>query len=491
MIFRSGPLRVRVELPQLSTADQHELICAFEFSARVGERPSDQQLFTEAFGGDSLAISRVDVARHFQPALRSAAATAVAQPVATTLSDAGRAEIEKALRKAAEAIAFDIGLILLPPFQCELSSASFDQQQREATQRRRIEEVAVGRLDHLRRATELLRQFESIRAASPGISAAQVLERIAPQDRGAVLQALLAGGSETRQRVLYAAAGGAVVRIDLVSMTPTLIELPPTLGPLRSVTPIDLEGQPRLLVGARSGVLLVDPQEPAAAIAYADPELNSPLGFNRAAFLPGSGAICATHGEAGLVRWNLGAATAPAERFPESPARAVVGLSSMSAAWARGNMLSVWDAGKVRVFEPQTDAAILSIIRTSQGVLVVHENSLVVTFDPDSRTFVRQNRFSGSLSAAAALPWMDGVRLLLACADGQVDCVGTEDSLMTRYCSAYRGVRGIAGCATHVAAISPDRQRLIIWQSWDGTAPAQDLHVLSLARHRIADLAFA
>jgi hypothetical protein len=89
------------------------------------------------------------------------------------------------------------------------------------------------------------------------------------------------------------------------------------------------------------------------------------------------------------------------------------------------------------------------------------------------------------------LPWLDGLRILLACSSGDVDCIGPDDSLITRFNSAYRGLRNITATARWVAAVSPDRQRLILWNSWDGRAPAHDLHLISLTRHRIADIAFA
>jgi hypothetical protein len=41
-----------------------------------------------------------------------------------------------------------------------------------------------------------------------------------------------------------------------------------------------------------------------------------------------------------------------------------------------------------------------------------------------------------------------------------------------------------------VAAVSPDRQRLVLWNSWEGRQPAAELFLAALARHRIADIAF-
>jgi hypothetical protein len=47
----------------------------------------------------------------------------------------------------------------------------------------------------------------------------------------------------------------------------------------------------------------------------------------------------------------------------------------------------------------------------------------------------------------------------------------------------------VAGSQTLVAAASPDRQRIILWNSWEGRQPAAEIFITSIARHRITDLA--
>jgi hypothetical protein len=498
--FRSDALRVRVDLGDLVCADGHDLLCAFEFSTRVGEQAADRQLFRELLMADRLAVTRDDVAVHFRLLLQISARTAVAQPIASVLSDAGKGALEQILRNALNAAAFNAGLIILPPFQLELSSPSLQRQQQEAAQRARTEERAAGRLDHLRRATELLKQFDFIRAAAPSISAGQVLERIAPADRGALLEAILAGNAASA-RALYAVAGTALVRIDPASdpIQMVLIELPTTLGPLRSAQPVNLDGEPRLLVGARGGVLLVDPREPKAAVAYAEPELNSSLGFNRAVLLPESNSIVATHGEAGLVRWERGNPAAPASRIRASelapqgsgPVRNVHALDSGALLCSVGNVVTVLHGSDRRVLPTESSVPIINIVTAGDRLFVIHEDGSVASIDRNRLEMLRRDSYGGEICAAGGLPWLDGVRLLLACTSGPVDCVGPDDSLVTRFNSVYRGFRNITASASCVAAVSPDRQRLILWNSWEGRAPAHDLHVTSIARHRIADIAFA
>jgi hypothetical protein len=499
--FRTDPLRVRIELSDLVSADKHDLRCVFEFSARVGDHASDRQLFAEVLMAGRPAVQREDVAIHLRPTLESSAVPAAAQPIADLLTESAKAALTEALRKAADAEAFNSGLIILPPFQLELTSPSLQRQQREAAQRSRAEEQAAGRLQHLRQATELLKQFDSIRAAAPSISAGQVLERIAPPDRGALLDALLAGNADrATSSILYAVAGTQLVRIDLSgeSIQPVAIELPTTLGPLRSVQPAQIDTDSRLLIGARGGILLVDPGNPKAAVAYADPALNSSLGFNRAIHLAGSNSILGTHGEAGLVQWDIASPKEPVARMRAADllaegsgsVRNIQPITRTAAICSIGNALVFVDGSVRSILAGESSSAIVTILNAGNRQFVIHEDGLVSTLDRETRKFIRSDRHGGDISAAAALPWLDGHRLLLACASGAIDCVGTDDSLVTRFNSAYRGLRTLAAGSNWVAGVSPDRQRLIIWKSWDGRSPAHDLHLISLTKHRIADIAF-
>jgi hypothetical protein len=500
--FPTDPLRIRFDLPDLVTADRHELHCVFECSVRVADHSADRQLFTELLMQGRPSVTRDDVALHLRPAIESAAQSAAAQPIATLLAGLGKTAFLESIRKSADAAAFNSGLIILPPFELDLSSPSLQRQQRDAAQRSRVEEQAASRLDHLRRAAELLKQFDSIRTAAPSISAGQVLQRIAPSDRGALLDAILASSADHQsQQTLFAVAGSQLVTIDLrsESIQPKAIELPTTLGPLRSVQPTEIDGEPRVLVGARGGVLLLDPKDPTAAVAYAEPDLNSSLGFNRAIFLPAGGAILATHGEAGLVRWELGNPAAPSSRVRPSdlstqangPVRNIQALDRSTAICSVGQTLAILNGTERQSLSPPSPAPIINIVPRTDRLFAIHEDGSVATLDCKSRQIIRTDSYGGPLCAAGALPWLDGLRLLLAAESGPVDCVGPDDSLVTRFNSVYRGFRSITASAAFIAAVSPDRQRLILWNSWDGKSPAHDLHLISLTRHRIADITFA
>jgi len=88
------------------------------------------------------------------------------------------------------------------------------------------------------------------------------------------------------------------------------------------------------------------------------------------------------------------------------------------------------------------------------------------------------------------LPWLGTIRLLLASDDGPIDCVGLDDSQVTRFTSRHNDIRALTACADQIAAMSADRQRLIIWRSWEST-PTAEIHVTAAVRHRLADIEFA
>jgi hypothetical protein len=97
---------------------------------------------------------------------------------------------------------------------------------------------------------------------------------------------------------------------------------------------------------------------------------------------------------------------------------------------------------------------------------------------------------AGRLSAVGAFPWLGATRLLLATEDGPILCVGPDDTLVTQYLGPHRGLRHLAASHRQIAALSPDRQRLIFWDPASPQAPYEELSVAATAGHRVADFVF-
>ena len=528
--LRPQPLRARWVIDELFAADQNNLRCTFSCSVRALPDPTERRMLAEVLLGPRRSLTVADVVAHFAPTLRNAAGDqAGLKGVEVWLSPEGKLPLVAALKKAAEAVAFACGLEVLAPFEVELQSPSFEQQRLHEMQRKLAEQEAAGRVEHLARAGELLKKFQEIRHSAPELSAGRVLEQISPTDRGSMLQTLLLASARQEAGLdLWVVAGPYLVKVEKLdpAATPSgaipkmsLSPLPPTLGPLRSVQPSSIDGRRVLLVGARSGVFVVRPGEPGEPAAYGDPAIDSPLGFSRVIYQPAHGttpaSLVACHGDAGIVRWDMNNTAAPTEvlrrdRFGSNgnppPLPGVSGVSSVGTRSAGPRNLQllddarlifsvgsrVWVSGGPDLSEvtPGADCEVIAIIPDAGQMQVVHEDGTIRSIERISLKVTGTQRQGIRLRAAGSLPWLGGTRLLLAGDEGPVQCMGADDPLVTHYSSAHRGVRVLCGSADRVAAISADRQRLVIWNSWDGRQPAAEAYVTALTRHRIADVEF-
>ena len=275
----------------------------------------------------------------------------------------------------------------------------------------------------------------------------------------------------------------------------SLMELPDSLGPLRSVASGQVDGRPVLLVGARSGVFLVDPEGKAPPAAYADGGIASPRGFSAACVL--GQRLWACHGDGGVVGWDLGTTAAPA--LAHRPA--VLGgttkvcclqpLETDRLIFANGPLLWTMDlAGSLQQLL-RVEADIAVILLSESLLIVVDKSGRVSRFSRQTLLPRGTDRPVGQPIAAALLPWIDGHRLLLADESGSLCCVGLEDQILTQYRSVYPGLRAVAAAADVIAAISPDRHRLLLWHPWDGRHPVLDLYVLPKTKSRLADVHIA
>jgi len=494
---RTSPLRSRLRLSALTTADDHALEVTFTCGIAALDTAVERQMLSEAFLSDKDAVSADDVLAHFASALRDAASRAIAKQQAEHwLSESSRPELIESLRAAAKPVAFNCGVELLPPFELSVESPTLQREKLETMQRKLAERRAAGQVEHVQRAAELLKQFQSLRDATPGLSPGEILDRVNPADRGSMLETLLlATSSATGEHPLWAVAGPNLVRVDPRAETPAtqIIPLPSDLGPLRSVQAGDLDGRRGLLIGAQSGVMWIDPQRPQEARKFADRAVTSPLGFN--SVVATSNMIFATHGEAGLVAWRTESDSAEMPAFTvrpqqgERPAHAATLDDRRILYSAGGGVFLADDEGKV--LPVSTGDAVAMIAVMPDHVLVVRVNGLIEQFDLATFNRITAAQRAGDLSSAGLLPWLGSTRLLLATADGPVQCVGTDDALITQYASAHRGLRAIAAAADIVAGVSGDRQRLILWKSWDGRKPFAEVHLANIARHRVADVCFA
>ncbi len=519
VIINPSPVRVHWTFADLLARDGFDLRCDFTCSIRAIPDATEKRMLEEVLLHGRASVSDTELAEHFKAALRTEAATmADTRDAGEWLGEEQKQRLIEALRRAATPVAFSCGVELLPPFELQLESRGFQQQRLRAMQQAMAEQRVAGQVEHFQRASELLKRFQTLRQAAPDLSAGDVLEQISPADRGSVLQTvLLASAKQEDAKDLWAVAGPYLVKVDGRSTPPKteLTPLPPTLGPLRSVQAAMVQDERVLLVGARSGFFLVRPDRPSEAQAYPDPGIESSLGFSRVIYWSQRDAFCACHGDAGIVCWSRMNTEGPISairldrlQVPRpSAASANVGSGSLSnrvagprnlqplgdgwLIFSVGNRLLLLDELEdVAELKSDTDSEVAAIVPDDRRILVVHEDGTVCAKDRVTHETLCEERRSGRVTAAGALPWLGGVRLLLASEDGPVQCVGVDDGLVTQYASAHRGLRVVSGSADLVAAVSADRQRVILWHTWEGRQPLAEVYLGGLAKHRVADVDF-
>ena len=530
---RTTPIRLRWSLDDLVTSDGHCLRASLSCSVRALNTPAERRMLEETFLMDDYAARTDRVVEHFQPPLRAAIAIAVAnQPAEAWLANGARISLVDPIQKAANRVAFACGLECIPPFELDLDSPTLEHQRLEAMQRDAAERRISSQIEHAQRAGHFIKQFEDLQRSSPNLSPSALLQQVGPADQASILQLLLQGaGKDHLTKTLWAVAGSSLVRIDLkllldssvpstqrTSRAITHSPLHPALGPLRSIRVTQLDSRPTLLVGARSGIMVCDPESTNNARLYADPNIPTQLGFS--AVVAFDNQFWASHREAGLVAWNCdnterpaitvrpadlpgrstsgssannsilftGAISAPASPF--AGARNLTRLSDKRLVFSSGNILCSLETGGVIVPMPADHTAeIIALLPVANQLLVVHEDGLVATHDRESLNRISQSRPSGKLCAATLLPWLSSARLLLATNDGPILCTGLDDPITTQYQSPHRGLRTIVSSPDVIAAVSSDRQRLILWRPWETRQPANDVNFLPIARHRVADIA--
>jgi hypothetical protein len=496
--LRKSPMRLRWTMEKLVSGDGHELRAEFSCSIQVLSEAAEQQMLAEVFLNESNSLWAEAVIAHFQPALRAAIAQICGVRPAVELVGPNSAQLLESLRTAAQRIAFSCGVEILPPFDLDVQSPSLERQRLEKMQRTLAEQRAAGQMEHFQRATELLKQFESIRQAAPQLSPGEVLRQLGPADQGMVLQTLLlAAAKEKTSQAAWAVAGPSLLRIDPRSTPPKaqLIPLPTTLGPLRSVQ----SSENKLLVGARSGVFDVDAAQ-GTAEAYIDQSVVSQLGFNQA--LIWNNEIWASHSEAGIVAWKFGQFDRPLLAMRPvnllgSGAKNLAILDDSRLLFSGGNRLMILqrdgtnDDPKItaRAAGPDLRAEIIAVLPDSLRVVVVLKDGNVQICDRNSLELLSQERRCGAVASAALLPWLGSTRLLLGTEEGPVQCVGLEDELITQYVSPYSGMKALSAAADVVIGLNADRQRMVLWNTWNGRQPAADVFVTALAKHRAAYVA--
>ncbi len=433
----------------------------------------------EVFLFASDVVTAGDVVNHFYPALRGEAMEVVrSRPGEQWQSDESRAALLESLRRTGNAVAFACGVELLAPFELVIDSPTLRAARRETL-----------RLERVRQVGEMLREFEQLRLRHPDLKAGQLLSQYEQRDRGVLLCALLSeSAGRARTGTLWAVGGMGAVRLDLRDETrgPEKRDLPDTLGPLRSVQITELGGSQKLLAGARGGVWVMDMEDGREPRAYADEACRSARGFSRA--VSWGGGLWACHGERGIVAWDWQEGTTPRRVAIEEPGNLCVLDESRLLVSCRGKVLVVGREGQVKE-AAESGAAVVAICPVEQGVIVVREDGEVSWCERENLRVERRERWCGKMTAAAVMPWLDDVRVLLATEEGLVYCAGLEDGVVTQYAGGRGGLRRVVASADWMAGVSSSRGEVLLWESEGEKKSAREIHLAAMLGHRVADVA--
>jgi hypothetical protein len=480
---RDTPIRLHWDLADLTSSDGHAISLRFSCTIRPLPDATEVRMLEEAMMASRSSVGESDLTEHFAKTIAPAARRYVpGQTAAAILSDSGRQEISAALQSALEAAAFTCGIEILPPFQIDLDCPTLAA--KNIAQRRAAEQS-----DELRRSAEAFSQFQSIRAAAPDLPPGELLQRVGVADQAELLKSLLrAGASKITPQRLWCAAGNSLVEIvGGDSPAPRVIPIPQTLGPLRSIR-AGTDGE--LLLGCRRGILRFQPDSDQPPASFEDSKLESQLGYN-AAVIAGD-RLWATHGEAGLVYWDLSAPGQTNRVNASASCRNLHRLGEDRLIFSSGREL--WTVNHTGEPGPAAritaSADILAVFVQADRIIVICEDGAVAVYRAIDLKLEDQQRRAGRIIAAGGLPWLGDLRVMLAGEVGPISCLGVDDEVVTQYASPHIGPRIVAGSGTLVAAVSADRQRLILWNAWDGRHPIAELHLSNLTKHRISDIAF-
>jgi len=134
-------------------------------------------------------------------------------------------------------------------------------------------------------------------------------------------------------------------------------------------------------------------------------------------------------------------------------------------------------------------AEIIAVLPDATRAIVVCKDGTVHIRDRQTLEKISEEKRCGAVASAALLPWLGSTRLLLGTEEGPVLCIGLEDELVTQYVSPYSGMKALAAAADVIVGLSADRQRMVLWNTWNGRQTVADIFVTAVARHRAADVA--
>lgn len=505
---RTTPFPLRFTVKGLNSRDGYEFTATVQAAVQaIAER-------TELISFRSVLLSsndstRVHHLRHYcEAALQAALSDFVStRDASALLAPTASDEFEPILAERFKPLGFKSGLMLAGETRLMLESpdhARAKQAERAAVARRKQAEseerlraaANESRAKHLQDLSALLEQARGL-ATRTDTSLIEIIKTYDPARRGALYEGLMAVNRKPTRTTLFVAAGSEIIAFAPSSpREPTSrLNLSSEAGPLRSLHLSIAAGQAALLVGAKSGVHIVNlGDRPSLRQTYALTE-PPPLrhGFNAAAILGDH--LYATHSEIGLVRWAL-----------TEPTRHEQCLGDVTKGARTIRDLQVDDSGRLwfsvdsRVvsWAPGTDAAVTVLTAPTSVNAVIVAGDLVYAGLSDGTVLCRPTDGPGEPATVRrsdrpvqSLAWLAGggaPRLLIADGRPRLDLQVIGDAYRVEYRCRWDLCWGFAA-EDWIVGVNAPRDQLVIWQINAPEEPAAMTSIGRLCGHSIQDVA--
>lgn len=326
LFVRAAPCELEYEVPHLRSSDGFEVTAALRLTVEPATDRAELAAFHQAVSASVYEVRRAHLHRHCETAVHAACAEVARQsPAAQLVAPTSPAEFAVVVAAQLQPLTFASGLLLGPDLRVSFNSAEFteatrakqteERRERQQAAEKQLQEAAAQmRRQRLAELSALLDDARRIQADHPELSMSDIIHTFAPAQRSALHEALLAQDAGQRETVgLIVVAGEEVLWFDLADpgQPKQRVSLASEAGPLRSIRSGQWRDRPVLLVGARRGVQIIDPEGQRLSLCLLPTQHQPRGGFNAAVLL--GDRVYATHSEVGLACW-------PLVGSPDSPA---------------------------------------------------------------------------------------------------------------------------------------------------------------------------
>lgn len=509
LFVRTTPFAVQARATKLNSRDGYEFAATVQAAVQVIAERTELISFRSAILGSDNRVGADALQRHCEAVLRAAISDYVSSHDASTLlGTTAIGQFEPVLAERFKPLGFESGLMLAGPARLTLESpdhARAKQAEQTAAARRKQAEseerlraaANESRARHLQDLAAILEQARGL-ATKTNASLIEIIKTYDPARRGALYEGLGTMNRSAAKTTIFVAAGNEIIAFDPSSPREptTRLNLSSEAGPLRSLRLSTAAGQAALLVGAKSGVHIVDLGDKPSlrqtcVLAQPPPPLRH--GFNSAAIVGDH--LYATHSEIGLLRWAL---TEP------TPHEQCLGDVTKGAKTVRD--LQVDDSGRLwfgvddRVVSwvPGTDAAMTALTAPTPVNAVITAGDLVYAGLADGTVLCRPTDGPGEPATVRrsdrpvqSLAWLAGggaPRLLIANGRPHLDLQVIGDAYRVEYHCRWDVCWGFAN-DDWIVGVNAPRDQIVIWPIDAPAEPAATTSIGRLCGHSIQDVA--